>query len=557
MKGGKSVKGNNSTTEKSERLSDKSALEKQWNSINWKQAEEYVNRLQFRIAKATSENKQNTVKRLQYLLTHSFYAKLLAVKRVTTNKGKRTAGVDGELWKTAAEKMQAALSLTGRHYKAKPLRRVYIEKKGKNKKRPLGIPAMYDRAMQALYALALDPIAETTADRRSFGFRKGRCCQDACEHLFQLLSRRNAAQWILEGDIKGCFDHISHQWLLENIPMDKSVLKQFLKGGFIYSKQLFPTEEGTPQGGIISPILANMTLDGMEALLDREFHRTQKEMFKNKVNLVRYADDFVVTAADRLTAERAKEVIRNFLKTRGLTLSEEKTLITNIRDGFDMLGWNFRKYNDKLIIKPSKKSVKAINEKLHEIILGKGKTWKQESLIVKLNQTITGWTNYHQSVCAAKTFSAIDHNIFELLWRWAKRRHPNKSKKWKVQRYWHSKGSRNWVFCTEKTELKEAAHTPIIRHVKIRASANPYLEPEYFEKRKFQNGMRRLSGKFKTVWKNQKGICPVCSKSIDLAEERRIHFKTPRKDGGTNAVDNMIYVHGDCLKHIQCYRALA
>ena len=300
-----------------------------------------------------------------------------------------------------------------------------------------------------------------------------------------------------------------------------------------------------------------MTLDGMEALLDREFHRTQKEMFKNKVNLVRYADDFVVTAADRLTAERAKEVIRNFLKTRGLTLSEEKTLITNIRDGFDMLGWNFRKYNDKLIIKPSKKSVKAINEKLHEIILGKGKTWKQESLIVKLNQTITGWANYHQSVCAAKTFSAIDHNIFELLWRWAKRRHPNKSKKWKVHRYWHSKGSRNWVFCTEKTELKEAAHTPIIRHVKIRASANPYLEPEYFEKRKFQNGMRRLSGKFKTVWKNQKGICPVCSKSIDLAEERRIHFKTPRKDGGTNAVDNMIYVHGDCLKHIQCYRALA
>lgn len=187
------MKGNNSTTEKSERLSDKSALEKQWNSINWKQAEEYVNRLQFRIAKATSENKQNTVKRLQYLLTHSFYAKLLAVKRVTTNKGKRTAGVDGELWKTAAEKMQAALSLTGRHYKAKPLRRVYIEKKGKNKKRPLGIPTMYDRAMQALYALALDPIAETTADRRSFGFRKAgavrtrantsfSCCPAAMQH---------------------------------------------------------------------------------------------------------------------------------------------------------------------------------------------------------------------------------------------------------------------------------------------------------------------------------------------------------------------------------------
>lgn len=363
------MKDNNSTKEKSERLSDKSALEKQWNSVNWNQVTEYVNRLQFRIAKATLENKQNTVKRLQYLLTHSFYAKLIAVKRVTTNKGKRTAGVDGVLWKTAADKMQAALSLTDRRYKAKPLRRVYIEKKDKNKKRPLGIPTMYDRAMQVLYTLALDPVAETTADRRSFGFRKGRCCQDACEHLFQLLSRHNAAQWILEGDIKGCFDHISHQWLL-----DKSILKQFLKVDFIYSKQLFLTNEGTPQGGIISPILANMTLDEMEAALDREFHRTQKETFKNKVTLVRYADDFVVTAADRHTAERAKEVIKDFLKRRGLTLSEEKTLITNILDGFDLLDWNFRKYGDKLIIKPSDKSVKAISEKLHEIILGKGKT---------------------------------------------------------------------------------------------------------------------------------------------------------------------------------------
>ncbi len=549
------MKDNNSTTEKSERLSDKTTLEKQWKAIDWKQAEEYVNRLQIRIAKATKENKHNTVKRLQYLLTHSFYAKAIAVKRVTTNKGKQTAGIDGMLWTTTADKMQAVLTLTDKHYQAKPLKRVYIEKKGKNKKRPLGIPTMYDRAMQALYSLALDPVAETTADNRSFGFRKGRCCQDACEHLFQLLSRENSAQWVLEGDIKGCFDHISHQWLMDNIPMDKTVLKQFLNAGFVYSKQLFPTEEGTPQGGIISPILANMTLDGIEDILDKEFHRTQREAFKNQVALVRYADDFVVTATDRETAERAKELIQEFLTERGLTLSEEKTLITNIQDGFDMLGWNFRKYNGKLIVKPSKKSIKAFNETLHEIILGRGKMWTQEALIAKLNQAITGWTNYHQSVCASETFAAVDSNIYELLWRWATRRHPNKSQGWKVKRYWHSKGTRNWVFCTDKIELKKAENTPIIRHVKIRASANPYLEPEYFESRKFQNGMRRLSGKFKTVWKKQKGICPVCDKSIDLAEERRIYFKVPRKDGGKGTIDNMIYVHYDCFKQIQCCRA--
>ena len=545
------MKDKHSTAEKSEKLSDAAELERQWKAIDWKRVEADVNRLQVRIAKATLETKHNTVKRLQYLLTHSFSAKLLAVKHVTTNKGKRTAGVDGILWTTPADKMRAALKLTDRHYKAQPLKRVYIEKKGKSKKRPLGIPTMHDRAMQALYAMALDPVAETTADHRSFGFRKGRCCQDACEHLFQLLSERNSPQWILEGDIKGCFDHISHEWLTEHIPMDKSVLRQFLKAGFVYSRQLFPTDEGTPQGGIISPILANMTLDGMEAVLESEFHKTQDDRFANKVNLVRYADDFVVTAASRETAERAKEVIRAFLKSRGLTLSEEKTLVTHIEDGFDMLGWSFRKYSGKLIIKPSRKSVKNINEKLHEVILQDGRTWTQEALIAKLNPIITGWTNYHQSVCAGDTFSAVDHTIFELLWRWAHRRHPNKPQWWKVRKYWHTKGTRRWVFCTERIELRAAEHTPIVRHVKIRANANPYLEPEYFEKRKFQSGMRRLSGKFKAVWRKQRGVCPVCNRTIDLTEERKIHFRVPRSQGGTDTVINMVYVHKDCEKHFR------
>ena len=225
------MNGNNSTTETpvSERLSDSKRLSMQWKTIDWKKAEQEVNRLQVRIVKATQEKKWNTVKRLQYLLAHSFYAKALAVRRVTTNKGKKTAGVDGEIWSTPAMKMRAVMSLKDKGYKAKPLRRVYIEKKDKKKKRPLGIPTMYDRAMQALYALALEPVAETTADMKSFGFRKGRCCQDACEYIFAALSRKVSPEWVLEGDIKGCFDNISHEWLIENIPMDKSILKQFLK----------------------------------------------------------------------------------------------------------------------------------------------------------------------------------------------------------------------------------------------------------------------------------------------------------------------------------------
>jgi RNA-directed DNA polymerase len=300
-------------------------------------------------------------------LTHSYFAKVLAVKRVTENKGRRTPGIDGEIWSTDSSKMKAALKLTDRHYKAKPLRRVNIPKKGKRGAlRPLGIPTMYDRAMQALYLLALDPIVEVGADLNSFGFRKGRSAKDAGQYLFGALSRKFNAQWVLEGDIKGCFDNISHTWLLDNVEMDKSVLTQFIKAGYVFNGELFPTHQGTPQGGVISAALANTTLDGIQGILAERFgtnskgKRSVKAESANKVHLCRYADDFVITANTKEIAEEAKAIVVGFLAERGLVLSEEKTLITHIDDGFDFLGWNFRKYSGKLIIKPSKKSVKAI-----------------------------------------------------------------------------------------------------------------------------------------------------------------------------------------------------
>lgn len=547
---------NNSTTEAktSERLSDAKKLSLKWKSIDWRRAEKEVNRLQTRIVKATQQKDWNTVKRLQYLITHSFYAKALAVRRVTTNKGRKTAGVDKQLWNTPAEKMRAVLSLTEKGYKAKPLRRVYIEKKGKKAKRPLGIPTMYDRAMQALYAIALEPVAETTADTKSFGFRKERSAQDACEYIFTALSRKYSPKWVLEGDIKGCFDNISHEWLLDNIPMDKSVLKQFLKAGFIFKGELFPTEDGTPQGGIISPMLANMALDGMQKVLTDRFHTNRlgkvDARFKDahKVNLVRYADDFIVTAANEELALEAKELIKDFLKTRGLELSEEKTLITNVNDGFDMLGWTFRKFNDKLIVKPSKKSMQAVKAKLSETILKRGKAWTQDVLIMKLNQQIRGWTNYHQHVVASEAFAHLDYVLYELLWRWAKRRHPHKGQWWISTKYWHRKGNRNWVFCTEEKELIRVDHTSIVRHIKVREKANPFLDTEYFKERKFKQGMRRLTGKFKRIWENQDGCCYHCGMPMDVKEDREIFFKIPKTDGGMEEVSNMVYVHDSCQK---------
>lgn len=458
-------------------------LHQQWQNIDWKKVEKGVNNLQTRITKAVIANKWHLVKKLQYLLTHSYFAKLLAVRRITTNRGKRTAGIDGEHWKTPEAKMKAVSRLTDKGYKAKPLRRVFISKAGKKKKRPLGIPTMYDRAMQYLYALSLEPVAEATSDLRSFGFRKYRSPQDCQEQAFISLSRKISPQWVLEGDIRGCFDNINHQWLLDNIPMDKSILRQFLKAGFVYRRHLYPTKAGTPQGGLISPILANMTLDGIEGLLMNRYPKKDKRSFK--VNLVRYADDFIITAASEDIAKEVKALITDFLMERGLELSDEKTIITNINNGFDFLGWNFRKYAGKLLIKPSKQSIKKFTNNISQAI-HQGRNWSQTSLIDKLNPIIRGWTNYHKSSVSFKTFQKLDSIIWEMSWKWAKRRHPGKARHWIATKYWIKSLSRRWNFRTQENDLLRLSNTKIRCHKPLKLDMNPFLNLEYFQQRKNQ-----------------------------------------------------------------------
>jgi RNA-directed DNA polymerase len=362
-----------------------------WTKIDWDKCERRVRKLQIRIVKAQQEKRYNKVKALQYFLVTSLDAKLLAIKRVTSNKGKRTAGVDKVKWTTPTSKLQAVLSLKRRGYKPKPLKRVYIAKSN-GKQRPLGIPTMQDRAMQALYLMALEPVTETTADGNSYGFRRKRSTADAIDALHRLLSRKCSPEWILEGDIKGCFDHISHDWLINNVQIDRIILNKWLNCGVIFNKILSPTEEGTPQGGIISPTLANATLDGMEQFVRQKYKnklRSKGNVYCPKVNLVRYADDFVVTAENKEILEEIKILLTEFLSERGLSLSEEKTLITHISQGFDFLGFNIRKYNGKLLIKPSQKSQKKMTEKLHEVIF-KYKSASQCLLIELLNPVITG-----------------------------------------------------------------------------------------------------------------------------------------------------------------------
>lgn len=451
----------------------------------WDTLEKQVRRLQTRIAKATREGRWNKLKVLQRLLTRSFAAKILAAKRVTENKGKRTAGVDGCIWSTPLSKHKAVTKLQHRGYHPLPLRRIYIPKSnGKN--RPLGIPTMFDRAMQALEESALQPVAETLADSHSYGFRPNRSTADAIGQRFVVLATKNAAKWILEADISGCFDNISHQWLLEHIPMDKRILRQWLKAGYLESGTLHDTEAGTPQGGIISPVLANMTLDGLEAAVHAA-HPQKSLRPRKKLHIIRYADDFVITSHSKEILEQdIKPAVVRFLKERGLTLSEEKTRISHIKQGFDFLGKNVRKYGDKLLIKPSKKSIKAIKEKIRSTVR-KNKTARQETLINILNPIIRGWAQHHKHSVSKDAFSHLDRQVWECLWRWTRRRHRNKGRKWVRKRYYHRIGDATYfaagVTLREQFYgkcLYHASQMKIERHIKIKCDATAF-DPQWEE----------------------------------------------------------------------------
>ena len=533
-----------------------------WQEIDFKAAERSVKKLQMRIAKAVKEKKWGKVKALQWTLTHSFYAKALAVKQVTENQGKRTSGVDHELWDTPSGKFKAIGKLKRRGYKAQPLRRVYIPKKN-GKLRPLSIPTMTDRAMQTLYRLALEPIAETTADPHSYGFRPQRCVQDAIEHCFNCLAISTAPQWVLEGDIKGCFDNISHNWILEHIPMDKSILKQFLKSGYIEQGQLHETEAGTPQGGTISTVICNMVLDGMEKLLKGHFQRKwmNGKLFNPKVNFTRYADDFIVTGVSPDILEyEVKPMIQGFLQERGLTLSQEKTVITHIDEGFDFLSCNVRKYNGKLLIRPSKAGIKSFLAKVRGIIR-QNKAASQQDLIMRLNPVIRGWVNFHRFNVSSKTFQYIDAQIFFALWRWAKRRHHNKGARWIAKRYFHRIYRRNWTFsCQWKREdgttgyyaLEYASDTKIARFPAIRDKANPYDEEWqlYLEERETEKMRVSVAGNktLRRLFNQQKGLCALCGGKLTLETGGQCH----KYRNGTQTTNFL--VHPNCHLKIHTFQ---
>ena len=535
-----------------------------WSDVDWAMTETAVRRIQERIFRAARAGDGARVANLQKLLARSRSAKLLAIRQATQrNAGRNTPGIDGVVCRTPRDRvalLESGLDLKG--HKPQPVRRVYIPK-ANGKMRPLGIPTIRDRVMQAVVKLALEPEWETRFEANSHGFRPGRCAMDAIEATFIALGQEGSSRWIFDADISGCFDAIAHQPLLAKLPTFTRTIARWLKAGSIDMGAWHASETGTPQGGILSPLLANAALDGMERLFgceDRDGNPvkavTKRGMDKSVV-LIRYADDFLVTAPSKEVLDRhARPKIEAFLAERGLVLNQEKTRIVSIDEGFDFLGFTARKFHDgKLLIRPEKAKVLA---HLREIkaYLDAHKQIPAGAVVRTLTPVVRGWTMYYRHACAARSFSYADHRVWQMLWTWARRRHPTKSQRWVKVRYFRPTRSRVWNFADAakpgSAMLPWYSDTKIIRHTKVRGRSSPLdpdARPYWEERRRRRLEARCLSRQRQELLRAQGYACAECGVPFDPDEDADMmdaHHAKPRHKGGGNGVSNLRLLHRWC-----------
>lgn len=548
----------------------------EWHKINWRKLERNVYKLQKRIYQASARGDVKTYRRLQKTLMKSWSARALAVRRVTQdNQGKKTAGVDGVKSLTPKQRIE----LTGNlnlGSKVSPTRRVWIPKPGTDEKRPLGIPTIKDRALQALVKLALEPEWEARFEPNSYGFRAGRSCHDAVEAIFSAIKLK--PKFVLDADISKCFDRIDQEALLIKLNTFPTICRQvraWLKAGVIDGKQLFPTSEGTPQGGVISPLLANIALHGMEERI-KQFAETldmkniygrqqSKKSKRSSLSLIRYADDFVILHENITIVQRCKEIISEWLQGMGLELKPSKTRLAHTliqyeqeKPGFDFLGFTIQqfpvgKYHSKqgfkTIITPSKHKQKVHYDQIASVIEAH-KAAPQAALISRLNPIIRGWANYYATVVSKVAYSDIDDLTYQKLSSWAKRRHPKKNGEWVSKRYWHSIGNDNWVFATRKSgstplRLLNHADTPIVRHVKVKGESSPYDGNLVYWSSRMGNNPE-MSIRIAKLLKKQKGKCTHCGMYFREDDVIEVDHITPKLKGGKDEYKNLQLLHRHC-----------
>jgi RNA-directed DNA polymerase len=546
----------------------------EWNMIPWRKLERHVYKLQKRIFRASQRGDAKVVRKLHKTLMRSWSAKALAVRKVTQdNMGKKTAGVDGvkSLTPRARLNLIANLKLTNT---VKPTRRVWISKPGKEEKRPLGIATMQDRATQALVKLALEPEWEAVFEPNSYGFRAGRSVHDAIGAIFSSIKAK--PKWVLEADIKGCFDNINHKALLEKIntfPTLKRLIKRWLCAGVLDNHQYMSTSSGVPQGGVISPLLANIALHGMEEeinLLAASLKGGKRDNQK-ALTFVRYADDFVVLHPEYDVIHECKNRIELWLKSMGLELKPSKTKIGHTLEipceqgdnveGFDFLGFNVRQYkvgkthsdknsNKKLLgfttlIKPTKEAIKRHYDEICKII-DAHRVAPQVALINQLNPVIRGWSNYYSTQVSKEAYAKLDYLVFQKLQSWAKRRHPKKSKSWVSNKYWGTIGGDNWVFMTKgEITLLKHTQTKIVRYVKVKGTNSPFDgNLVYWSERQGKNPL--LPTRVTTLLKRQKGKCAHCGLYFRETDVMEVDHIIPKSIGGKDVYKNLQLLHRHC-----------
>jgi RNA-directed DNA polymerase len=564
---------------------NKQQLADNWNNIDWKIIDKEVGKLQRRIFVAKLSGNLGQIRRLQKILIKSKANLLYSIRRITSiNRGKKTAGIDKLKYLRPADRYLLFSKMCNSNlleWNPPPVKRVYVPKPGKSEKRPLGIPTIKDRVIQMVVKNALEPEWEAFFEHGSYGFRPARSTHDAMARLWRVISSKKRV-WVLDADIKGCFNNIAHDPLLQNIQgfPGQQLVERWLKAGYFEKEQLFETDTGTPQGGIISPLLANIALHGMEKALGIKYHQDGYVGSNCPYVLVRYADDFVVLARTEGEALKAKEILSEFLSQRGMEFSPEKTNIRNLtEEGLDFLGWTFRLYKNfpgkrrikafkrakgdyVTLVTPSKKSIKNIKAKIR-LLFREYVSKPTGQLIDRLNPIITGWTNYHKFVNSNKAFRSLDSFIYLQAVRYAKRSHTNKSWEWLKRKYFatatytrRTKTGRksinltNWAFQTEGRSLKLFKQTSLENYSSIKYNANPFnpKDKDYFLDRKLANLFKKDSFR-KSIYNKQLGLCPVCRRNLvegDWDEPMHLHHLVPRKEGGKDIIQNLIMLHEEC-----------